>query len=410
MSIAKLRSRLSTNRMSMPNKILWLIAVQSLVFIALSFVAYKHIAASGAGSTLVALVVSAIVVTTLNGLYLRVAFIGALERVAEISRRLDSGDFSVVTNEPGEIASDCVYGQLNRSIDKAGRKVQRIVEKIHAAEESYEYIHTTSEALGSTVGSQTDTAELVKKSLEEMVYTIVVNAEINGRAAQSSQQSGEAARKGGEIVLKTIDKIKSISAVVERSVQMIEALNKSCDEIGSTVTMISNIASQTNLLALNAAIEAARAGDQGRGFAVVADEVRSLASNTTEATQRISDIVTTIQGGVADTAIVMKQAHSEVSEGIKLATDAGLALDEIVAETQSVLDMIHEIASASDESAETATDKIAYHLDRVSTATNDAEAFVNEAAQKIVDLKLHLKDWRLTVADLPMMANEFKTS
>lgn len=408
--IAKLRGRLTTIQMSVPNKILLLITVQSVMFIVFSFLAYRNIASLGVELVVVILVVIAIALTTWSGIYLRATYIDTLERFAKISRRLESGDFSVASKELGEADGDSVYAQLNRSIDKAGRKVQKVAETITAAAEAYEHVYVSSEALDITVGSQTDTAALVKQSLEDMVYTIVTNAAINAQAAQSSQQSGEAARKGGEVVVKTIDKIQSISAVVERSAQMFEVLNKSCDEIGAMVTMISQIASKTNLLALNAAIEAARAGEQGRGFAVVADEVRSLASNTTVATKEISDIVTTIQKGVADTAIVMKEAHTEVSEGIILADEAGQALDEIVSETKSVLDMINEIASASDESAETVTDKTAYQLDRISTSTNDAETFVNEAAQKIVDLKLHLENWRVTVDELPLLVNEFKTS
>jgi len=44
--------------------------------------------------------------------------------------------------------------------------------------------------------------------------------------------------------------------------------------------------------------------------------------------------------------------------------------------------IVNAVASASDESAETAMDKMACQLDTISTETNDAEELVNEETRK----------------------------
>jgi methyl-accepting chemotaxis protein len=84
-------------------------------------------------------------------------------------------------------------------------------------------------------------------------------------------------------------------ALANRANGIVGSLSESVEKVGSVVGLISQIASQTNLLALNATIEAARAGEAGRGFAVVANEVKSLSTQTSRATDEISQQIAKIQ-------------------------------------------------------------------------------------------------------------------
>jgi methyl-accepting chemotaxis protein len=132
------------------------------------------------------------------------------------------------------------------------------------------------------------------------------------------------------------------------ALKMTDLGNRS-EEIGKIVATIDDISAQTNLLALNAAIEAARAGDQGRGFAVVADEVRKLAERASAATKEIALLVSGIQMGVKDAVNAMQQGGKEVDSGYRLATDAGLALDDILSRSKNVGIQVDRILAAADQ-------------------------------------------------------------
>jgi methyl-accepting chemotaxis protein len=109
-------------------------------------------------------------------------------------------------------------------------------------------------------------------------------------------QSGEIAQAGEKQVKHASQEVLRVTTAVNDSAKQVQGLFDDITRISQISVMIQGV-DQTNLLALNAAIEAARAGDMGRGFAVVADEVRTLAARTTQATQEINEMLTSIQQG-----------------------------------------------------------------------------------------------------------------
>ncbi|MBN2795039.1 MAG: hypothetical protein JXR88_06510 [Clostridia bacterium] len=114
----------------------------------------------------------------------------------------------------------------------------------------------------------------------------------------------------------------------------VEKLLNSSNKIGEIVSVIRNIAGQTNLLALNASIEAARAGEHGRGFAVVADEIRKLAEMTSNSTDDIYSITSSIVENVDEMKLGMD--HS-----MEMLTEADVQLKDVEVSLEAISERVH---------------------------------------------------------------------
>lgn len=91
-----------------------------------------------------------------------------------------------------------------------------------------------------------------------------------------------------------------VSESMNATTEITQKLSEAVQEIGVTLSLISDISSSTNLLALNASIEAARAGEAGKGFAVVATEVGNLAKSTQESLKVVQSVIERVQQNVRD--------------------------------------------------------------------------------------------------------------
>jgi methyl-accepting chemotaxis protein len=190
--------------------------------------------------------------------------------------------------------------------------------------------------------------------------------------AEASQQTRQAAEHGGQSVKDTVASMTEIQQVVAQAASKVEDLGKLSQKIGAVVETIDDIAEQTNLLALNAAIEAARAGEHGRGFAVVAEEVRKLAERSQRETKAIAQLIQQVQSGTRDAVDAMGAGSAKVERGAERASQAGRALEQILAALDATVTQVDQIAGSAEDLAGASS--------RVSAAMASISAVVEENA------------------------------
>jgi methyl-accepting chemotaxis protein len=216
----------------------------------------------------------------------------------------------------------------------------------------------SSQTLAAGFQQQNAQIQVLNNNVDNISKKINANAENSEKASNLANKAKQNALKG------TSDMKEMLTSM--------EGIKEASTNISKIIMTIEEIAFQTNLLALNAAVEAARAGEHGKGFMVVAEEVRNLAARSSEAARMTNDLITDSLG--------------RVENGTKTAQGTAESLNKTVTDFEQVFQIVGQIASASIEQSQLASElnngigQFAIVADKSSATIQDLAASSQELA------------------------------
>ena len=286
--------------------------------------------------------------------------------------RAAQGDLTCDIVPEGDEPIDLLAGGISKMIvDLRGV----IGDVVAAANGFADASHAIAErATGVAVGTQAlgATVEEMNASIDGLTFSINSIAENTSNAdylAKATQQEAEAGARA-----------------VAKSIEAMDLINRSSEDIGEIVKVISEIANQTNMLAFNAAIEAARAGEHGLGFSVVADEVRKLAERSSQATKEISKLINESVKRVSTGSEISRQASDAFDKIVSGVAKTTLAISDISKAANEQLLTAREVSTAIQYIAEE-TEKSAANCDSIARSTdslNDRAGSLNQTVSGFV--------------------------
>lgn len=276
-----------------------------------------------------------------------------------------------------------------------------------AADQRRHYVEQFEADIGKTVSELASASEQLStetRVLLEAGSRLVENTQHLATASSQTTLAMEGAARSSSDLVSAIERIRTIT---QASSSLINAtlddgkmatasateLASHANSIQSIVKLIREVSEQTKILALNATIEATRAGEAGRAFAVVAGEVKALASQTEEATRRISKDVLDIGEISADvvektsaTENRLQQIQKGSIENLQLTDDQGntasiisSSIDETAIVARSSADALVSVKTDAEDMIErlaAANDTIQETNDKLSKLRQNVSAFI----------------------------------
>ncbi len=274
---------------------------------------------------------------------------GNIKEQARVAEMISQGDLTVKVEPRGE--RDILGRALKKLVTDNNITLGNIAESTKQVTLESGQVAAASQSLAQGSTEQASALEQVSVSMSEIAEHTKNNAAEANEANQLVHNVKEMAVTGNGEMHSMIDAMNDI--------------NESSVSISKIIKVIDDIAFQTNMLALNAAVEAARAGEAGKGFAVVAEEVRDLAAKSTAAASETADLIET--------------SISKVNHGTGLVDRTAKSLNEIVLSIDKIVDLISDIASASNNQA-TAVAQINQAIGQVSQVVQTNSATSEECA------------------------------
>lgn len=293
-----------------------------------------------------------------------------------------------------------VTGRMSDTISSVSSEMATLKESVDRTVDSMEEVSSGTSESSDAVQRQLLKTEEIQSHVSDVEKAAAV---IN----ENVKNTGDAVKEGTRHIKEMNKLTKEVDQAGKDVAAALEVFKQTTSKMNTITDIITDVASETSLLSLNASIEAARAGDAGRGFAVVASEISGLATQTTEATGNIIDLIENINSQLDTMVDTIQRLIRTGAEESRCAEQTAASFDTI-SESVEVIEKHSDDLGAVVTSLASANREIVDSIQTISAITEEVTAHASETHDASVQNQSIVDGINNMVAELNEDAVELK--
>lgn len=274
----------------------------------------------------------------------------------------------------------------NEHVASVLASVQDLSEKLFAAGTTLSQVSknesASAEELAATSEQLVASSNLLSSKTDESMANLDELSEWEGVVARNVEKVENVSR---DLLNKSVENEKflsdlhtingEVSESMKVTTDITQRLSEAVQEIGVTLSLISDISNSTNLLALNASIEAARAGEAGKGFAVVATEVGNLANSTQESLKVVQSVIERVQQNVREITAQVDENSAKLGTQKEYFDNVFKGMQDMTELLNISVEAIDTMGEAHGKQAEVIKNTVSINQDIAESIRNENEQF-----------------------------------
>ena len=219
--------------------------------------------------------------------------------------------------------------ELEQNFQASNKRMDSLTSANEKMRDSADILQQNSESISSDAYEVSGSCDNVQLSMQETEQNI---QNLNREIHTFEEVMGVNRRNMTEMNAQ----MDTVKRAMDETTRVFKILDEQMQQIATVTEEINKIASNTGLLAVNASIEAARAGVAGKGFAVVATNVRELAVSSTQCSNEVADVVSSMQVQIDNTSRQLTDSTEAIAATLETLSSFQKGFNEMMEQFTSI--------------------------------------------------------------------------